>query len=104
MSDDWRERLLGRLEPVLALPDPRPKLSAYHDMPYAIFRYSPDDEFALRKELDLLTTRLTDKNKAVTSISLARCLEKALTEHAPVERLADAERTVGVRVSHPDGA
>jgi hypothetical protein len=96
MSDDWRERLLGRLAPVLALPDPRPKLSAYHDMPYAIFRYSPEDEFALRKELELLTIQLAEKNKAVTSISLARCLEKALAEHAPVERLAEAERTVGV--------
>ena len=48
---DWRERLTEKLEPVLAQEDPRPAISAYHDMPYAIFRYPPEDEFALRKEL-----------------------------------------------------
>jgi len=42
---DWRERLTGRLEPVLRSADPRPEISAYHDMPYAIFRYPPEEEF-----------------------------------------------------------
>jgi hypothetical protein len=36
---DWRERLTADLEPKLRVPDPRPLISAYHDMPYAIFRY-----------------------------------------------------------------
>ena len=55
---NWKERLKLDLEPVLASPDPRGKLSAYHDMPYAIFYYPPEVEFDLRAELDLLTTRL----------------------------------------------
>ena len=36
---DWKKRLKDVLEPALVLPDPRPKISAYHDMPYAIFLY-----------------------------------------------------------------
>ena len=36
---DWIERLTRQLEPVLKQPDPRQQLSAYQDMPYAIFRY-----------------------------------------------------------------
>ena len=35
------DRLTQDLEPILRLPDPRTKISAYHDMPYAIFRYDP---------------------------------------------------------------
>ena len=38
---DVRDRLTKQLEPVLLAPDPRPAISAYHDMPYALFRYDP---------------------------------------------------------------
>ncbi len=94
--NDWKERLHGTLEPILGMRDPRSKLSAYHDMPYAIFCYPPEVEFELRQELELMTTRLTQKGKAITIISLAECLDAALREHAPWERLADAEKTLGV--------
>ncbi len=75
---DWKQRLTLALEPILREPDPRPKISAYHNMPYAIFRYPPDDEFALRGEITLLRTRLEQAGKRVTVISLAICLEMAL--------------------------
>ena len=52
MTDDWLARLTQKLEPMLRESDPRPQISAYHDMPYAIFRYPPEDEFAVRKQLD----------------------------------------------------
>ncbi len=48
MSTDWRTRLTEVLEPVLRQADPRPALSSYHDMPYAIFQYSPQEELASR--------------------------------------------------------
>ena len=67
---DWRERLADKLEPVLRSRDPRPDISAYHDMPYAIFRYPPEDEFAVRQEVALLRTRLEQAGKRVTTISL----------------------------------
>ena len=75
---DWKQRLTQVLEPILRETDPRPKISAYHNMPYAIFRYSPDDEFALRGEVTMLRTRLEQAGKRVTVISLAACLEMAL--------------------------
>ena len=68
---DWRERLTQQLEPVLRQPDPRQQLSAYHDMPYAIFRYPPEEEFGVRQQVSLLRTRLEQLGKRVTVISLA---------------------------------
>src|SRR4051812_25247257 len=97
MSDDWKARLTQKLEPALRQPDPRPQISAYHDMPYAIFRYSPEDEFAVRKEIALLRTRLEQAGKRVTTISLAECLRDGLeAEGLDTESLADAERTAGL--------
>ena len=78
LTDPMRDRLTGDLEPIVSLADPRQKLSAYHDMPYALFHYPPEDEFALRKEVSLLETRLTQRGKQVTRISLAECLDEAM--------------------------
>jgi hypothetical protein len=63
---DFEKRLRNDLEPLLSSPDPREKISAYHDMPYALFRYDPEQEFSLRREITMLTTRLTQKGKRVT--------------------------------------
>ena len=38
---DAEDRIKHVLEPLLGQPDPRERLSAYHDMPYALFRYDP---------------------------------------------------------------
>ena len=62
---DLENRMKRDLEPVLELADPRERISAYHDMPYALFRYEPDEEFDLRKQVTLLETRLTQKGKRV---------------------------------------
>ena len=94
---DWKERLTGRLEPVLQKADPRPDISAYHDMPYAIFRYPPEAEFDVRQELALMRTRLEQAGKHVTTISLAECLHIALeAEGMGTEILVDAEMSVGL--------
>ena len=94
---DWKERLTEQLEPVLRSPDPRPDISAYHDMPYAIFLYPPDAEFDVRQELALLRTRLEQAGKRVTRISLAECLHTALeAERMGTDALVDAERSVGL--------
>ncbi len=95
MSDDLRTRLTKQLEPVLISPDPRPQISAYHDMPYALFRYDPTDELLLRKELSLLTIRLEQAGKRVTRISLAECLEEAMTAVRPLENWFELERQQG---------
>ena len=73
---DLVSRIKTNLEPILDLADPRERISAYHDMPYALFRYEPEEEFELRKQIRLLETRITQKGKRVISrISLAQCLE-----------------------------
>lgn len=94
---DWKDRLTKQLEPVLQQRDPRPAISAYHDMPYAIFRYRPEAEFAVRQETALLRTRLEQSGKRVTSISLSACMLEALdAEGLGAEALAEAERSVGL--------
>jgi hypothetical protein len=93
---DWKERLTSRLEPILASSDPRPAISAYHDMPFAIFHYPPADEFALRGELSLMKTRLEQRGKRITTISLAEKLQRALDLEFPLEQQVEAERSVGL--------
>ncbi len=94
---DWKSRLINRLEPVLREPDPRANISSYHDMPYAIFQYSPEDEFDLRGELTLLKTRLEQIGKRVTVISLAQCLVECLNrEGLSLKRIETAEKLTGL--------
>lgn len=94
---EWKARLIKDLEPVLSQKDPRPAISAYHDMPYAIFRYLPEDEWAVRQEVSLLKTRLEQIGKRVTPISLSECMWEALeAEGLDADTLAEAERSVGL--------
>jgi hypothetical protein len=94
---DWKDRLTRNLEPLLRLPDPRPKISAYDNMPCAIFRYPPQEEFAVRAEVALLQTRLEQAGKTITRISLAECMAAALAaEEIPPAELAEQERAVGL--------
>jgi Domain of unknown function (DUF1788) len=97
MNDDWEKRLTETLEPLLHKSDPRPQISAYHDMPYAIFRYPPEDEFAVRKQVTLLKTRLEQAGKRVTVVSLAECMEAALdAKGLDGATLGQAEKSVGL--------
>ena len=93
---DLEHRIKQILEPVLELPDPRQRISAYHDMPYAIFRYDPEEEFDLRKQVTLLETRLSQKGKRIKRISLAECLDDAMRSQRPLEDWFAAERDQGV--------
>jgi Domain of unknown function (DUF1788) len=92
---DLENRMKRDLEPVLELADPRERISAYHDMPYALFRYEPDEEFDLRKQATLLETRLTQKGKRVKRISLAECLDEAMCSQRPFQDWFAAEREQG---------
>jgi hypothetical protein len=95
---DFVVRLKRDLEPVLAATDPRPAISAYHDMPYALFRYDPQDEFPLRRELTMLCTRLEQKGKRVVRISLAECLYESMEVVQPLDDWYEAERRRGTDV------
>lgn len=93
---DFERRLKQDLEPILELADPAQRISAYHDMPYALFRYDPEEEFALRQQVTLLETRLSQKGKRVHRISLAECLDEAMRSQRPLEEWFAAEREQGV--------
>jgi len=92
---DLERRLRNDLEPILDLPDPRQRISAYHDMPYALFRYDPEDELTLRQQVTLLETRLSQKGKRVRRISLAQCLDASMRLQRPLEEWFGVERELG---------
>lgn len=93
---DFQFRLTRSLEPLLSAADPRERISAYHDMPYALFRYDPEEEFELRKQVTLIETRLTQKGKRIRRISLAECLDEAMRSQRSLEDWFTAEREQGV--------
>lgn len=63
-----------------------PRISVYHDLPFAIMRYDPNDEWALRWEIKLLTTRLAAFGKEVHVIPMSELLWSALEKvHAKDE-------------------
>ncbi len=92
---DLDHRLREVLGPLLEQPDPRKQISAYHDMPYALFRYDAEEEFDMRKQVTMLETRLTQKGKRVKRISLAECLDEAMRSQRPLEEWFAAEREQG---------
>ena len=94
--NELKHRMEKSLEPVLQELDPREHMSAYHDMPYALFRYDPEHEFELRKQVTLLETRLSQKGKRVHRISLAECLDEAMRSQRSIEEWFIAEREQGV--------
>ena len=93
---DLEHRIRNVLEPILELDDPRERISPYHDMPYALFRYSAEEEFDLRKQVTLLETRLSQKGKRISRISLAECLDEAMRSQRPLPEWFEAEREQGV--------
>jgi hypothetical protein len=55
-----------------------PRISVYHDLPFAIMRYNPTDEWELRREIKLLATRLEAVGKTVHIIPMSELLWLAL--------------------------
>lgn len=54
------------------------RVSVYHDLPFAILRYDPKDEWALRWQVKLLTSRLGAYGKDVHVIPMSELLWGAL--------------------------
>ena len=55
-----------------------PRINVYHDLPFAIMRYDPSDEWELRREIKLLATRLESVGKEVHMITMSELLWSAL--------------------------
>ncbi|MFP3869816.1 MAG: BREX protein BrxB domain-containing protein [Syntrophobacteria bacterium] len=72
------------------------RISAYHDLPFAIFRYDPWDEFPFRKRIRLLAISLEQNHqKRVTLISLAEILWKVIHETEGLEAIIAEEEQLG---------
>ncbi len=74
-----------------------PRISVYHDLPFAILRYDPTEEWELRQEINLLGTRLENVGKEVHDISMSEFLWKAIDETEGMDVLAGLEREEGYR-------
>ena len=55
-----------------------PRINVYHDLPFAIMRYDPTDEWELRREIKLLATRLEAVGKEVHIVPMSELLWSAL--------------------------
>jgi len=55
-----------------------PRINVYHDLPFAIMRYDPTDEWELRREIKLLATRMESAGKEVHNIPMSELLWLAL--------------------------
>jgi len=68
----------------------------YHDLPFAIFCYPPKDEWAMRRELELLRTRIEkDTKRKVIFISLAELMWQSIEESEGMEAVAYLESRSG---------
>ena len=67
---------IGPLESDLRASPPR--INVYQDLPFAIMRYDPADEWELRREIKLLGTRLDEAGKNVHMIRMSELLWSAL--------------------------
>lgn len=74
--------------------EPR-RISVYRDLPFAILRYDPHEEWALRRECALLATRLARVGKRAHVISLADLLWTAIDETEGLPAIVDLERERG---------
>jgi len=75
MSLDHRIR---ELEDVLQSGE---QLGPSHDMPFAIFRYDPEDELALRRDVKLLETRLQKGGLTVETVDLGDLMWSCFEAH-----------------------
>jgi hypothetical protein len=75
------------------------RISAYHDLPFAILRYDAGEEWDLRREARRLAVRLGNCGKRVHTISLADLLWEAIEDCEGFDALVELERDRGFEVA-----
>ena len=66
-----------------------PRISVYHDLPFAILRYDPAEEWELRRQVKLLATRLEAVGKEVHQIPMSEFLWRAIDETEGMEEIVE---------------
>lgn len=79
-------------EDLLAVPM---RISQYHDLPFAILRYDPTEEWELRRQLTLLENRLQAAGMRTARLSLATLFWEAIETSEGVDAVAELERSRG---------
>jgi len=87
-----KERINLLEEDLKAVP---PRISVYHDLPFAILRYHPKEEWELRRLARLMATRLTEVGKSVHFISLAELLWEIIDSTEGMEAIVELEHERG---------
>ena len=69
---------------------------SYHDMPFAVFCYPPEQEWELRQEAALLATRIHNATgREIVEIMLSELLWQAIDECEGMDALVELERREG---------
>lgn len=71
------------------------RISAYHDLPFAIFCYPPQEEYKLREEVSRLATRLNNKGRKVTTVSLAKSMWEGIEKTRGLSYVIQTEKKFG---------
>jgi len=72
------------------------RISAYHDLPFAIFRYDPWEEFPCRKCMRLLAISLEQNHqKKVTFVSLGEILWRVIRDTEGLDAIIAEEKQLG---------
>ena len=88
----FEERLEQLQSDLVAVPL---RISAYSELPCALFRYDPGDEWQLRRELPKLATRMGNLGKRVEMVSLAEFVWKAIDDAEGMEPVVQLEIAEG---------
>ena len=87
------------------------RISQYHDLPFAILRYDPPEEWLLRKELSRLENRLQATGKRTARLSLGMLLWESIEASEGLDAITgleasrgfeEAERQIATYLSDPN--
>ncbi len=71
------------------------RISVYHDLPFAILRYEPREEWELRRQVRLLATRLGEHGRDVKVFSMGQLLWEAIAASEGLDAVVELERQRG---------
>jgi hypothetical protein len=72
-----------------------PRISVYHDLPFAILRYDPTQEWELRRQARLLATRIGEAGKRVETVWLSELLWESIQTTEGLDAIVELERQRG---------
>jgi len=75
------------------------RISAYHDLPFAILRYDAEEEWDLRREARRLAVRLNNAGKRLPTIPLADLLWEAVEDCEGLDAVVELEKDRGFEVA-----